>query len=101
MTHSSLHQTAKEFLAFIKATVHAFVISNTCASLSVDWLANFQRWGNLVGLLEFHIALSEILLTACLDQLLYNLSLIKLCSVCAKQNAAVKIASDACSLLAK
>ena len=56
---------------------------------------------NLIGLLEFHIAHSEILLTACADQLLYNLSLIKLCSANAKQNAAVKTASDACSLLAK
>ena len=54
---------------------------------------------NLIGLLEFQIALSEIL-TACSDQLSYNLSLIKLCSTCAKQNAAVN-ASDACSLLAK
>ena len=49
---------------------------------------------------EFHIALSEILLTACADQLLYNLSLIKLCSTCAKQNTSVN-ASDAYSLLAK
>ena len=55
---------------------------------------------NLIGLLEFHIAHSEILLTACADQLLYNLSLIKLCSACAKQNTSVN-ASDACSLLAK
>ena len=55
---------------------------------------------NLIGLLEFHIALSEILLTACSNQLIYNLNLIKLCSACAKQIAAVN-ASDACSLLAK
>ena len=34
------------------------------------------------------------------DQVLYNLSLIKLCSACGKQNAAVN-AVDACSLLAK
>ena len=33
-------------------------------------------------------------------QLLYNLSLIKLSSACAKQNTSVN-ASDACSLLAK
>ena len=51
---------------------------------------------NLIGLLEFHIAHSEILLTACADQLLYNLSLIKLCSVCA-----IKTTYDACSLLGK
>ena len=31
----SLHQTAKEFLAFIKATIHAFVISIACALFSV------------------------------------------------------------------
>ena len=53
----------------------------------------------MIGLFEFHIALSEILLTACADQLLYNLSLDKLCQSCATQNAAVK--TDACSLLAK
>ena len=57
---------------------------------------------DLIGLLEFHIALSEILLQHCPDQLLYNnVSLIKLCWACAKQNAEVKIASDACPLLAK
>ena len=49
---------------------------------------------------EFNIALSEILLTVCADQLLHNLSLIKLCSACAKQNAAVN-GSDVSSLLAK
>ena len=47
----------------------------------------------MIGLLEFYIALFKIVLTACADQLIYNLSLIKLCSTCAKQNA--------CSLLAK
>ena len=47
------------------------------------------------------MALSEIWLTVCADQVLYNLGLIKLCFGCAKQNAAVKAASDACSLLAK
>ena len=26
---------------------------------------NFQKWGNLISLLKFHIALSETLLTAC------------------------------------
>ena len=50
----------------------------------------------MIGLFEFHI-----LLTACADQLWYNLSLTKLCSACAKQNAAVKTTSDACSLIAK
>ena len=35
-------------------------------------------------LLELHIALSEMLLTACPDQLLYNSSLIKLCSAYSK-----------------
>ena len=49
--------------------------------------------GNLIDILEFHIAVSP-------DQLLYNLSLIKLCSACAKQNTALN-ASDACSLLGK
>ena len=41
------------------------------------------------------------LFTACADQLLYSLSLIKWCSACAKQNTAVTTAVDACSLLAK
>ena len=40
-------------------------------------------------------------LTACADQLLFNLSLIKLYTACAKQNTAVKTASDACLLVAK
>ena len=53
-----------------------------------DWL--ILKVSNLIDLLEFLLALSEILLTACADQLLYNLSLIKLCSACAKQNATVK-----------
>ena len=35
------------------------------------------------------------------DKLLYNLSLIKLCSACAKNITAVETASDPCSLLAK
>ena len=55
---------------------------------------------NVIGLLEFDIALSKILLGACADQLLYNLSLSKLCSASATQNAAIN-ASGACSLLAK
>ena len=55
---------------------------------------------NLIGLLEIHIGLSEIMLTACADQLIHNSSLIKLCSACAKQNAAAN-ASNTCSLLAK
>ena len=57
-----------------------------------------------IGFFEFHIAHSEILLTAFADQLLYNLynlSLNKLSSACVKQNIAVKTAVDACSLLAK
>ena len=41
------------------------------------------------------------LLTACTDQLLYNLSLMTLCSACVKQNTAVKTSIDASSLLAK
>ena len=53
------------------------------------WWVNFQSRANLIGLLEFHIALSETLLTACAYQLLYKWNLIKLCSAYAKQNAAV------------
>ena len=56
---------------------------------------------NLIGLVEFHIALYKLSLTACVDQLLYNLSLIKLYSACTKEKATVKTTSDACSLLAK
>ena len=54
----------------------------------------------LIGLLEFHIVLSEILVTADADQWLRNLGLIKLYLACAKQNAAVN-KSDVSSLLAK
>ena len=50
----------------------------------------FWRWVILIGLLEFHIAHPEILLTACANHLLR-----------AKQNAAVETGSGACSLLAK
>ena len=53
----------------------------------------------MIDFFEFHISHSEKLLTACSDQLLYNLSLIKLCSACVKQNTAVKTAIDVCSLL--
>ena len=67
-----------------------------CALFNVNWLANVLKVRNFIGMLEFHIAHSEILLTACADQLLYNLSLIKLCSACA-----TKTTSDACSLLGK
>ena len=53
LTLFSLYWTTKESLAFIKATLHAFVISITCALFKVDWLVNFQRRGKLIGLLEF------------------------------------------------
>ena len=55
----------------------------------------------MIGFFELNIVHTEIPLTTCTDQLQYNLSLVKLCSACVKQNAAVKTASDACSLLAK
>ena len=48
----------------IKATLHVFVTSIACALFNVDWLANFERRGNLIGVLEFQKTLSEILLTA-------------------------------------
>ena len=54
----------------------------------------------MFGLLESDTALSEMMLTACADQLLHNLNLIKSCSAYAKQNAAVETSSDACSMLA-
>ena len=96
----SLHQTTKEFLAFIKATIYAFVISIACALFSDVWLAIIWL-ANLIGFFELHIAHSEILLTACADQLLYNLSLIKLYSACLKQNTAVKTVGDTRSLFSK
>ena len=46
-----------------------------------------------MNLLDFHIALYA-------DQLLYSLSLIKICSACTEQNAALNT-SDAYSLLGK
>ena len=54
----------------------------------------------MIGLIEFDIALSKMLLTACVDQILCNLNLVKLYSACTEQNAAVKTANDACSMLA-
>ena len=63
-------------------------------STLIDWL--IFKVNNLIGLLEFYVAHSELLLTACPDQSLYSLSLIKLSSACAIKNT-----SDACSLLAK
>ena len=68
----------------IKATVHACAFSVTGGLFNLDWLANFERWANLISLLELHLALFEILLTACADQLIYKLTLIKLCSASAK-----------------
>ena len=73
-------------------------LSGVIYSMLNDWL--LFKCKNLIGLLKFHKALSEILLITCTDQLIHNLSLTKLCSACAKQNAAVN-AKDACSLLAK
>ena len=55
----------------------------------------------MIDLFEFNIAHTEVLLTAVADQLLYNLSLIKLCLVFLKQKTAVKTEIDACSLLPK
>ena len=50
----------------IKVAVHAFVISITCAPFNVtDWLI-FKGEQILIGLLEFEIALSKILLTVAL-----------------------------------
>ena len=80
--------------------MHLFFLSHVLYSTLIDWVI-FKVDQILICLLEFHIAFSKILLTTCADQLLYHLSSIKLCSACAKQNAAVKIARDACSLLAK
>ena len=70
-------------------------LSHVLYSALIDWII-FN--GNLIGFFEFHIAHSEILLAACADQLLYNLSLINLYSACVKQNTAVNAASDTCSL---
>ena len=41
------------------------------------------------------------LFIACANQLLYNLCLIELCATCVKQNTAVKVAIDTCSLSVK
>ena len=55
----------------------------------------------MVDYFELHTEDSGIQLTVWADQLLYSLSLIKLCLACVKQNAAVKTGINACSLLAK
>ena len=54
----------------------------------------------MIGFFQFYRALSQILLIACADQLLFNSSLTKLCSACIKQNAKVKTVRDTFSLLA-
>ena len=46
----------------------------------------YIRRANLIGFFEFKKAHTEILLTACADQLLNKLSLIKLCLACVNQN---------------
>ena len=68
-------------------------LSHILYSTLIDCLI-FNGWagGGLLVCLNF---------TACADQLLYNLSLIKLCSACTKQNETVKATSDTCSFLAK
>ena len=43
LTCFSLHQTTKEFLAFIKRTVNAFIFSITCALFNVDWFGYFFK----------------------------------------------------------
>ena len=55
----------------------------------------------MIDYFELHTEDSGIQLTVWADQLLYSLSLIKLCLACVKQNAAVKTGINACSLLAK
>ena len=66
--------------------------SHLLYSTLIDWLTfKGQRF-------DWFAWVSNIV--ACADQLIHNLSLIKLCPAFAKQNAAVN-ASDACSLLAK
>ena len=56
----------KGISSYYKSMIKATLLV-TCVLFNVEWLFNFQRWGNLIGLLEFHKALSEILLTACAD----------------------------------
>ena len=41
---------------------------------NVGWLVNFLKWANLLGLLELHLAHPKMLVTACANQLLGNLS---------------------------
>ena len=53
-------------------------LSHVLYSMLIDWLK--FKGEELIGFLEFHIAPYP-------DQLLYNLSLIKLCSACAKSAA--------------
>ena len=49
-----------------------FFLSHVLYSTLIHWLL-LKGEQILIGLLEFHIVLSEILLTTCADQLLYNL----------------------------
>ena len=67
------------------------------------WLIGNQFWK--VSRFDWFLWISRSTLlntlTVCTNQLLYNLSLIKLYSACVKQNTAAKTASDACALLSK
>ena len=65
-------------------------LSHVLYSTLIDWL--IFNGGDSLVCLNF---------TACADQLLYKLSLIKLCLTCTKQNETVKTTSDTCSFLAK
>ena len=65
----------------------------------IDWLIFKGKQFDWFAWIS-HSNLQNIV-TAGVDQLVYKLILIKLYSACAKLNAAVKTASDACLLLAK
>ena len=69
-------------------------------STLIDWLI-FK--GEKIWLVSLNFTYSTLwnTVTACVDQLLNNLSLFKLVLACVKQNTAVKTVIDACSLLAK
>ena len=89
LTVFSLHETTKDFLAFTKTIVNVFTISLSIHHATLIDLAIFWKWRNLIGLFEFDIALSEILLIAFINY--FNVNLNKLYSACAKQNATERL----------
>ena len=49
---SLLQQTAKVIFAFKNTTADLYVASIKIGPFNIDWLANFWKWTNLIGLIQ-------------------------------------------------